>query len=185
MLRTDEFVLRPITAADAERDHAAVMDTREELRVWEQSAWPEDDFTVEANRADLDDLETRHRKHRAFTFTVLDPAEQTALGCVYLFPIDATFLAKATVTPVAGERWDDVDVVVYFWLRPALADAGADRRLLDALRRWLADEWGFATPVFVTNEQYERQLRMLRSTDLEMHFELREPEKAGAYLVFG
>ncbi|MDF2510059.1 MAG: hypothetical protein K0Q52_3918, partial [Microbacterium sp.] len=39
-LRTSEFVLRPITADDAERDHAAVMETRDDLRLWEQSTWP-------------------------------------------------------------------------------------------------------------------------------------------------
>jgi hypothetical protein len=43
-LRTAEFVLRPIVADDAEKDHAAVMETREDLRLWEQSTWPEEDF---------------------------------------------------------------------------------------------------------------------------------------------
>ena len=51
-MRTEDFVLRPILASDAERDHAAVMETRVELRLWEQTAWPEDDFTVEANRVE-------------------------------------------------------------------------------------------------------------------------------------
>ncbi|HWU57775.1 MAG TPA: N-acetyltransferase, partial [Microbacteriaceae bacterium] len=72
-LRTDAFVLRPIVADDAELDFAALMETREYLRLWEQSSWPEDDFTVEANRADLVGLEERHAAHRAFTYTVLDP----------------------------------------------------------------------------------------------------------------
>jgi hypothetical protein len=58
-LSTEQFVLRPITADDAELDHGAVMETREHLRSWEQSTWPEDDFTVEANRKDLADLEQR------------------------------------------------------------------------------------------------------------------------------
>ncbi|HEU4849283.1 MAG TPA: hypothetical protein VFS93_02625 [Terrimesophilobacter sp.] len=73
--RTDEFVLRPIVADDAELDHAAVMETREYLRLWEQSTWPEDDFTVEANRKDLVGLEQRHAAHRAFTYTVLEPGK--------------------------------------------------------------------------------------------------------------
>ncbi|MEH0110198.1 hypothetical protein V6N00_10845 [Tersicoccus sp. MR15.9] len=35
VLRTSEFVLRPITVDDAARDHDAVMETRENLRRWE------------------------------------------------------------------------------------------------------------------------------------------------------
>ncbi len=72
-LKTDEFALRPIVADDAEMDYAAVMETREYLRLWRQSTWPEDDFTVDANRKDLIDIEQRHAAHRAFTYTALDP----------------------------------------------------------------------------------------------------------------
>ena len=71
-LKTDEFALRPIVAGDAEQDYAAVMQTREYLRLWEQSTWSAEDFTVEGNRKDLVDLEERHAAHRAFTYTVLD-----------------------------------------------------------------------------------------------------------------
>jgi RimJ/RimL family protein N-acetyltransferase len=83
-LRTDEFVLRPIRATDAELDYRAVMETREYLRLWEQSTWPADDFTVDANREDLVGLEERHDAHRAFTYTVLDPDGVECLGCVYV-----------------------------------------------------------------------------------------------------
>ena len=184
-LRTDDFVLRPILASDAERDHAAVMDTRDELRLWEQTSWPEDDFTVEANRADLEDLDRRHSERRAFTYTVLDPAGAEALGCVYVFPIDATFLRKAEVSPRSDDRWEDLDAVVYFWVRPSRADVGMDRDLLAALRTWFAGEWGFPRTGYVTSERYVRQVELLESDGLTVRFELREPGKPGAYLVFG
>lgn len=45
--------MRPIVAGDAELDYAALMETREYLRLWQQSAWPEDDFIAEAKRKDL------------------------------------------------------------------------------------------------------------------------------------
>ena len=57
---TDRFLIRPVTVADAQLDFDAVMSSKEFLRTWEQASWPEDDFTVEANRADLDKMETRH-----------------------------------------------------------------------------------------------------------------------------
>ena len=190
-LSTPWFVLRPIGADDAAADHDAVMETRHQLRRWEQSSWPADDFTVEANRADLVGLAERHAAHRAFTFTVLDPAAPQCLGCVYLFPTDATFLARSTVTPVADDRWSEVDVVAYFWVRlsrmadPSMQDPGLDERLLAALRTWLTDEWQFRCPVVVTNEQFAQQVELIGRTDLTLKFRLREPGKDGTYLVYG
>jgi hypothetical protein len=184
-LRTEEFVLRPIVADDAELDHAAVMETREDLRLWEQSTWPADDFTVEANRKDLVNLERRHAEHRAFTYTVLDPAGIECLGCVYIFPTTAAFLVKSTVTPVGGEVWADVDAVVYFWARKSRMKTGVDERLLTALRAWFGEEWKFERTVYVTNEQFEQQMDLLNRTELTVRFELLESGKAGKYLVFG
>ncbi|WIX79732.1 hypothetical protein QRX50_02720 [Amycolatopsis carbonis] len=85
-LKTDEFFLRPIVVGDTEKDYAAVMETREPLRLWRQSTWPEDEFTVEENRIDVVDMEERHAAHRAFNYTVLDPAGTRCVGCVYVFP---------------------------------------------------------------------------------------------------
>ena len=184
-LTTEEFVLRPIAASDAAIDHAAVMETREALRLWEQSTWPADDFTVEANREDLVGLEHRHIQHQAFTYTVLSPEGDECLGCVYIFPTTAAFLAKSTVTPVGNAAWDDVEAVVYFWARRSMMEIGMDGRLLAALRRWFDREWAFERTVYVTNEQFEQQVELLSSTDLSVQFELLEPGKAGTYLVFG
>lgn len=184
-LRTDEFVLRPITADDAPNDHDAVMETREHLRLWEQSTWPADDFTVEANREDLAGLELRHTEHRAFTYTVLDPDTAECLGCVYVFPTSATFLAKCTVTPMGVEVWDDMDAVVYFWVRSSRMDTGMDAHLLEALRRWFADEWLLEKTVYVTNEQFTQQVTLIDSTDLTLQFQFVEPGKPGTYLAYG
>lgn len=184
-LQTDEFLLRPILAADAARDHEAVMETRVDLRTWEQSSWPSDDFTVDANRQDLADLEQRHLERRAFTYTVLTPDGATCLGCVYIFPTTATFLTKATVTPVTEEaQWTEIDAVVYFWVRQSRVASGMDVRLLAAIRTWLDETWMLTRTVFVTNEQFARQVQVLDSAGLQVEFELREPGKPGAYLVY-
>jgi hypothetical protein len=184
-LRTDEFALRPIVADDAEMDYAAVMETREYLRLWRQSTWPEDDFTVEANRKDLVDLEQRHTARRAFTYTVLDPEGSRCLGCVYVFPTSATFLANSTVTPVGDDQWAEVDAVIFFWARLSAMATGMDERLLAALRTWFMDEWKLAKTVFVTSEQFTQQVSLLNHTDLKLKFELREPGKPQKRLVFG
>ena len=184
-LRTAEFVLRPIVAGDAESDYAAVMETRVHLRLWQQSTWPADDFTVEANRADLVDLEERHTAHRAFTYTVLDPGGTTCLGCVYVFPTSATFLAKSTVTAIGDEEWAQVDAVVFFWVRPAHMESRLDERLLAALRAWFGRDWKLEKTVYVTSEQFTQQVDLIGRTDLVLEFEVREPGKSGKHLAFG
>ena len=167
-LRTAEFALRPIVIDDAALDHAAVMETREDLRLWEQSTWPADDFTVEANRDDLAEAERRHAERRALTFTVLDPAGVECLGCD-----DVSWLA--------------VDAVVMFWARKSRREAGLDERLFTAVREWFDREWEFTRTVYATNEQFDQQVKLLSSTDLRIRvrFEFVEPGKPGKYLVFG
>ncbi len=58
-----------------------------------------------------------------FTFTVLDPADDDVIGCVYLYPADS----------------EDYHVSVQSWVR-------ADRSFLDAplaeaVATWIAAEW--------------------------------------------
>lgn len=184
-LRTGEFALRPIVADDAEMDFTAVMEAREHLRLWRQSTWPEDDFTVEANRADLVELEQRHAAHRAFTYTVLDPDGTRCLGCVYVFPPHATFLAKSAVTPLGDDAWADVDAAVFFWVRRSRMEAGMDERLLTALRAWFEAEWKLNKTVYVTSESFTQQVDLLGRTGLDPKFEMREPGKPFKRLMFG
>ena len=132
-LRTDEFLLRPILTSDAELDYEAVMESKEFLRTWEQSGWPEDDFTVEANREDMDKLERRHNERVSFTYTVMNLTETECLGCVYISPPDVPWIARAEITAVDGAQWSDYEAVVAFWVRQSRLADETDRRLLDAL----------------------------------------------------
>lgn len=40
-LQTAEFLIRPLRTTDVELDYAAVMESKEFLRKWDQSTWPE------------------------------------------------------------------------------------------------------------------------------------------------
>lgn len=185
-LRTAEFAMRPITVDDAAADYDAVMATRDLLREWEQTGWPADDFTVEANRADLEGLARRHEEGRAFTFTIRDPDDVACLGCVYVFPTEAAFLAAAHVSPLNDETWEDVDAVVYFWVRAAPSNARPlDAQLLSALRSWFREDWSLHSTVYVTSELVTHQLAVLDASGLTPLFELREEGKPARYLAYG
>lgn len=183
-LKTDDFILRPIVAGDAEMDYAAVMESREYLRTWEQSTWPADDFTVAANREDLEKLERRHANSEAFTYTVMDPAGTECLGCVYIMPTNARMFDGAGITPVGDHRWDEYEAAVYFWIRKSRLATGTDRKLLTALRTWLAQEWSLGGRLVVTNEQFAQQVDLIEQTDLQLRFEVEESGKPGRYLAY-
>lgn len=183
-LVTDDFILRPITAADAELDYAAVMESREHLRGWEQTGWPADDFTVEADRADLEKMERWHADRAGFSYTVMNPAETECLGCVYLRSTDAPGYVGARITPVGEHRWDDYEATVSYWVRRSRLETATDRALLDALRAWLATDWRLQGHLFVTSELFTQQVDLIGSTDLRLRFTVEEPGKPGRYLAY-
>lgn len=183
-LTADGYLLRPITVADAELDHEAVMASRDQLRRWEQDTWPKDDFTVDDNRQDMELMEHRHRDGYAFGYTMLTPDESRCLGCVYVFAHDARFLAAADITPLADDRWDRIGAAVYFWVRTDLPDDDLERRLLDDLRRWFAEDWDVAPVVFVTSEPFTEQVDRLERAGLRRAFTIAESHKPGAGLAY-
>jgi hypothetical protein len=183
-LTTEHFVLRPIVAADAEMDYVAVMESREYLRTWEQSTWPADDFTVAANRTDLEMLERRHKDREAFTYTVMDPNGTECFGCVYFMPPDARSFTRSRINSTGDRQWEDYDATVYFWVRASQLAAHMDRMLLDALRSWIVQDWSLGAHLFVTNEQFAQQADMFAHTDLQLRFTIEEPDKPGRYLAY-
>jgi hypothetical protein len=183
-LTKDGFVLRPIKATDAETDYAAVMESKDFLRPWEQTGWPADDFTVAGNREEMEKLERRHANRESFTYTVTNLAGTECLGCVYIMPPDARSLTRSSITPVGNHRWDDYDAAVYFWVRKSQLAMKMDRALLDALRAWLSEDWAFRDYLFVTNEQFAQQVDMFENAGLQRIFEIAEPGKPGRYLAY-
>jgi hypothetical protein len=183
-LKTRQFVLRPLRASDAGLDYEAVMESREFLRKWEQSTWPEDDFTVEANREDLLRHERQHANGDAFTYTWMNLDQTECLGCVYVLPPDATMFKGAQVTTTGADQWSDCDATVFFWVGKSRLPEDLDRVLLDSLLRWFDAEWSFRAPVIVTNAQFEQQVATIEGGDLRRRFELQVPGVAGRYLAY-
>jgi len=91
---------------------------------WETSSWPYN-RSLEDNLRDLqahaDDFENR----AVFTYTVLDPATDDVIGCVYIYPSDS----------------EQHDARVLSWVRASRPEF--DVQLWRAITDWLADEWPF------------------------------------------
>lgn len=183
-LRTEEFLLRPLRESDAELDYEAVMESREFLRVWEQSTWPADDFTLEANRADLIRHEREHIAGEAFTYTVMNLDETECLGCVYIFPTTAPMYTRPEIAAVDGDEWTAHEAAFYFWVRLSRLADGLDGRLLAALGEWFAQEWGIASPLVITNEQFAQQVAVIEDAGLQLRFRLTFPNEPGQSLAY-
>ena len=178
-LVTDEFLIRPLSATDVELDYAAVMESKEFLRKWEQSSWPADDFTLDSNLKDLQRHEGEHINRESFTFTVMNPTETECLGCIYIFPRTARWLSQAETMPMGDTDWADYEAVVLFWIRQSRLAQAMDRKLLDILRPWFEEAWTFDGHLFLTNEQCEGQVAMLEEANLKLQFEIKLPKHTG------
>jgi hypothetical protein len=122
------FRLRPLGPEHTDADYAAWTGSMDHIHAtpgFETASWPRP-MTLEENRVDL----TRHADDFAartgFTYTVLDPASGTVLGCVYIYPSDRP----------------EMDARVRSWVR--VADADLDPVLYRAVSDWLASDWPFA-----------------------------------------
>lgn len=130
-LITDQFVLEPLGPQHNEADHAAWTSSIEHIRAtpgYPDGDWPPPGgMSLEANLADL----TRHAADfasaRGFTFTVLDPADRSVIGCVYLYP---------------PER--EGDVIVQSWVRADRSEL--DGPLADAVAAWIVTAWPWRRP---------------------------------------
>jgi hypothetical protein len=126
-LATDQFRLEPLGPQHNEADHAAWTSSIEHIRStpgYRYGSWPpRNGMSLEENLGDLRRHADDFRRRVGFTFTVLDPADDDVIGCVYLYP-------------TSSEDWD---VTVRSWVRADRSDL--DVPLADAVARWLVTDW--------------------------------------------
>lgn len=128
LLITDDYVLRPITATDAESDHAALMSSVDHLQgvFGPGDTWPEG-VTLEENRSVLGWHEEEFADRAGFVYTVRSRFGDRCLGCVYIYP----------------SRRSEYDADVLYWVTADEAEDGGDERLSRHVRFWLETNWPF------------------------------------------
>jgi RimJ/RimL family protein N-acetyltransferase len=126
-LVTERFRLEPLGPRHNVSDYRAWSSSVEHIHEtpgYETSSWP-DERSIDDNLRDLqahaDDFENRI----GFTYTVLDPATEDVIGCVYIYPADS----------------DEHDARVQSWVTTGRAEL--DVELWRAVKSWLADDWPF------------------------------------------
>jgi len=126
-LETPEFRLRMLAIHDAVKDYDAVMTSAAHLRqLYPHGSWPAG-LTLEQNLIELAWHHHEFQRRSSFAYTVVTPAEDRVLGCVYINP-----------TPKRAH-----DAVVHSWARESELVGGLEDRLFAAVRDWVAKEWPF------------------------------------------
>ena len=128
-LTTPSFRLVPLGPEHNVADHRAWTSSIEHIRAtpgFQEGAWPPvDGMTLEENLRDLERHAVDFAARRGFTYSVLEPAADDVLGCVYIYPA----------------RDEGHDAQVASWVRATVPEL--DRELHAVVSRWLADAWPF------------------------------------------
>jgi hypothetical protein len=127
-LETADFVLEPLGPEHNEPDHDAWTSSIGHIAStpgYVGGSWPRE-MTPDENRADLQRHADDFRNRTGFTYTVLDPATGTVLGCVYIYP----------------RRDNDEGASVHSWVRTS--HAHLDTPLWSTVSDWLASDWPFS-----------------------------------------
>ena len=179
-IETSRLLLEPLKPEHVKVDYAAVMVSREQLRLWSGSPWPADDFTLDDNLQDMQWHWREHQDRIAFTYTVLDPARTVCLGCVYMRPL--LELQPANPAQLADTAADEA--LVRFWVRSSRLDGDLERHLLDTLLNWLYDAWSFSRVLFETRELNKRQAQLFEGFPLRLRMSLQMPGRGGTHLFY-
>ncbi|WP_250030943.1 hypothetical protein [Paractinoplanes maris] len=161
-LRHARFVATPLTAGVAALDYAAYLASPEVIRVHSDGRWPLDGFTLADDLVLVARHQDDHENRRAFTFVLLTPALDEALGCLYLNPLDE-YLTRVR----AVGAFPATAAMVTFWLRQDQQDTGLAEAVTEAVDDWLRTGWPLATHLFRVLPAELSSRRALERLDLE------------------
>ncbi len=179
-LQSDGFVLEPLTPAHVALDYAALMSSKVMLRLWSGSPWPSDDFTLDDNQEDLAWHWQEHQECIAFTFTVLNPAKDTCLGCVYI---------KSMLELIENnEAWEtavsDYSALVRFWVTQSYLTQELDKTLLQTLDQWFTDSWAFNQLYWHTPVNNRQQIDLFQDNGRQLVDRILLPNRGGYHFLF-
>jgi len=169
----DFFRMEPLHPRHVELDYAAVMSTKQFLRAWSNSPWPQDDFTIEDNRKDLEWHYDEFVQQIAFTYTVLSPHGDTCIGCVYINPISRISEASAAEIVLLNQH----PVVCTWWLIHSLHGAYQEQSFFKRLAAWLKTKWQFPEVLFANNPHTPHQAAIYRENGLQLWLTLEKKSR--------
>lgn len=146
-LHHERFVATPLTTDTATMDYASYMASPDVIRVHSDGRWPVEGFTLEDDLQLVAQHQADHEDRRAFTYVLLAPTQDEALGCLYLNPL-REYLQRAGAEPRLIDKVPSASAMVTFWLRQDQQDTGLAETVVEAVNDWLLTEWPLETYAF-------------------------------------
>lgn len=136
-LATEHFRLEPLGPQHNERDYEAWSSSMDHIRAtagFADPGWPRE-MTLEENRRDLERHAGDFAARTGFTYSVLDPAAQDVIGCVYIYP----------------DKRGEADARVVSWVRAS--HAALDLPLRETISGWLDEAWPFERVAYARGQR--------------------------------
>lgn len=138
LLKMDNFIIFPTDAGYFESDHTAVMKSKKILRIWSQSDWPEDDFSLEQNKEDLGHHVEDNVNHTAYGYMIYSIDRKVCYGSLYVNPI-LPVLENYMVDSAEENLIRSKDARIDYWV--VEGEPQLEKQITEALQKWFSDEW--------------------------------------------
>lgn len=172
-IEQDSFCFEVLHPKHVELDFKALMNSKDFLRRWSNSPWPEDHFTVEDNLIDLEWHYAEFMEKIAFTYTILDQFKTNCLGCIYIRPVTSI----SSLSPEEKAKLDPLQFFISYWVITDIRNTQLENEIFIAIRDWLQRDWKFQSVLFVSNSQIPEQNEIYLNNQMKLVLELEEKKR--------
>jgi hypothetical protein len=178
-LNQNQFQFEVLHPKHVEMDYQALMKSKDFLRRWSNSSWPDDHFKEEDNLIDLEWHYAEFKKKTAFTYTILDQFKTNCLGCIYIRPVTSI----PSLSPEEKAKLDPFQFFISYWVITDIRNTQLENEIFIAIRGWLLSDWQFRSVLFVSNSQITEQNEIYRNNQMELFWELEEKKRHQQFWV--
>ena len=162
---TDKFVLFFTNDHYSEADHKAVMDSRDFLRKWSQSPWPEDSFTNEENKEDLKLHMQDNLDHSAYGYMIFNHDRSICYGSVYVNTL-TNIPEHYHVSQAELAILEKYDARIVYW-----TVEGFDEVVVVPLDEWFRKTWKI-NPLFASRKELTDRERLYQKLKMSKKIEV-------------
>jgi len=161
-------------------DYEAVMASKESLRLWSHSEWPEDTFTKEENKKDLQFHVDDNSAHCAYGYMLYNPEKTQCLGSIYVNPVES--LKKYyTIRDGSNSLLETMDARIDYWIRDCPFERNFE--LSKAILEWIQVDWNIRAG-FTARERMTTRMQVYQKLNLEKKLSLEYKEDKSDLYVF-
>lgn len=174
------LVLFPTDKNFYDSDYEAVMESKTFLRNWSQSSWPEDQFTAQENREDLQLHIDDNHTHRAYGYMIYTLDKKRCLGSVYINPLSNW---EQYHDLIEGQRPEEIlDARIDFWIRDTERE-DLEMIFVYFLADWMREVWKIKAAIVSRDTLLERN-EWIEDLKLPLVCKLKSKTTGGLTLLY-